>query len=88
MNGKLLLCAIPFQMHDKLLPGVFTTTIRMKNFDISLVLCFAICLEVLVGIESVAFVFQEMVIGETSLVISKADIVMTTVKGSDRRWPP
>ena len=62
--------------------------IRMKNFDISLVLCFAICLKVLVGIESVAFVFQEMEIGETSLVISKADIVTMTVKGSDRRWPP
>ena len=34
MNSKLLLCAISFQMHDKLLPGVFTAMIRMENLDI------------------------------------------------------
>ena len=80
MNGKLLLCSISLQMHDKLLPSVFTTTIRMENLDISLVLCLAIGFEALVSFKSVALGLKEMEIGKLSFVISEADIVTATME--------
>ena len=49
---------------------------------LSLVLCLATGFKVFVSFKSVTIVFNEMEIGEPSLVISEANIIMATTKGS------
>jgi hypothetical protein len=60
VDGKLLRGAGRFQMHGESLAKVLATAVGVQSLDSSAVLGLAPGLEVLVGVERIAFLTQEM----------------------------
>ena len=88
MDSKFLLSPFPFDMVNKLLPSVLTSTVRVKDTNVGIMLGSDRSFVLLVCMEGVAFVFKEVEISEVGFVICKADIVPAPFDCSDGCRPP
>ena len=84
IDSKFLLCALPFEMENELLPSIFTSVVRVKGAHSGIVLSVERCFILLVCMKGVTLVFEEVEVGQAGFVIHKTNIVPALFDCSNR----
>ena len=88
MNSNFLLCALPFEMKNELLPSVLASTVRLKGVHSGIVLSVERHFVLLVCMKGVTLVFEEVEVGQVGFVVHKTNVVPEPFDCSDRCRPP
>ena len=87
MDGTFLLGAIPFEMSNKVISSVLTSTVGMKDTNSGLILNFEGGFILLVHTESVTVAFEEIKMGKSCFIIHKTDVAASFYCGNWCRPP-
>ena len=73
---------------SKLVAGVLTTTVRMKDFNFCIVLSAGPRDESLVGLQGLVLCAKDINVGEAGVIVGECDVVSSAADAVGGRWSP
>ena len=83
MHRKLLSCALLLEVHDELLPSIFTTSIRVQSLDRCLTLSLDFGFVVGIGFQGFTFTTKEVYVRESRTIVRKCDKITASSECGD-----